>query len=129
MSAFVTIYTMSGYQEAVMLKSRLEAGGLHVFFRNEHMIQMKSVYSPAVGGIDLQVPEEELELARDLLISFGYLKEERKKESVLIVKLDKMTSSWPVIGRQAVHIRLFVLTALILIFIVLLLVAVLLSIG
>ncbi|MEJ6124014.1 DUF2007 domain-containing protein [Vibrio sp. 2-Bac 85] len=53
--------------EAYINKSKLENEGIPVFLTNEHTINMQWLYSNALGGVGLQVPNEFLEIAKAIL--------------------------------------------------------------
>ena len=63
----VTIARFTNPTEAHLLRMRLEAGGIEAFLQDENTIQMDWAISNAIGGVRLQVAEEELEAARELL--------------------------------------------------------------
>ena len=67
---FVTLQ----YPEAALIKSLLTAHDIEVIMYDESISRMHGLYAPAVGGIKLVVPDEEIERARDIL------KEYRSKE-------------------------------------------------
>jgi hypothetical protein len=55
--------------EADLAKSRLEAEGIPAFAADEYIVRFDWFYSNAVGGIRLQVAEEDAELAMEILAS------------------------------------------------------------
>ena len=65
----VTIAAFNMPYQAHLAKSRLEAGGIPVFIRDEHLISINNLYSPALGGVKVQVPENHLKEAREILDS------------------------------------------------------------
>ncbi|MCD6339094.1 MAG: DUF2007 domain-containing protein [Verrucomicrobia bacterium] len=56
---WTTVFQAFSPAEAQLLRSRLEAAGLTVRVLNELSAFSVGGYSPAVGGILVQVPEEE----------------------------------------------------------------------
>ena len=48
-------------------QARLESSGVFVFLKNENMGTMAPIFSPANGGIELQVRESDVELALEIL--------------------------------------------------------------
>lgn len=53
----VTIATYSFPHEAHLAKARLDALGIPCFIADEHTINMQWLYSNALGGVRLQVPQ------------------------------------------------------------------------
>ena len=68
-SKLVTVAAFNMPHQAHLAKSRLEAGGIPVFIRDEHLISINNLYSPALGGVKVQVPENHLKEAREILDS------------------------------------------------------------
>ncbi len=65
----VTLAAFNMPHQAHLAKSRLEAEGIPVFIRDEHLISINWFYSPALGGVKLQVPDVNLKEAREILDS------------------------------------------------------------
>lgn len=63
----VTISRYSMSYEAHIAKSRLDSEGIPAFIADEHTINMQWLYSNALGGVRLQVPEAYVEIARQVL--------------------------------------------------------------
>lgn len=63
----VTIASFSFPHEAHLAKAQLEAAGIPGFIADEHTINMQWLYSDAMGGVRLQVPEEFAAEAKELL--------------------------------------------------------------
>ena len=53
--------------EAHIARGKLETEGIPAVVVDEHLVQINWMYSQAVGGVKLQVPEEALERAREIL--------------------------------------------------------------
>ena len=64
-----TVAVVGQFYEAHLLKTLLEEEGIQVFLRNEAIAQ---VYANMLGGINIQVPDEDAEKARDWLVENGY---------------------------------------------------------
>lgn len=64
---WVTIATFSLPTEAHLARLRLEAADITCLLLDEHMVSVNWLLSPAVGGIKLQVPEDQAEAARHAL--------------------------------------------------------------
>ena len=65
--SLVTIYRTFSPADAHLIRSRLEAAELHASVADELAALTTEGYSLTTGGIRVQVPEEEAELARDLI--------------------------------------------------------------
>ena len=63
----VTIATFSTPFDANMAKSVLESAGIPVFIADEYTIGMNWLYSNALGGVKVQVPESVACEAREIL--------------------------------------------------------------
>lgn len=63
----VTICRYSFPYEAHVARALLESEGIPVFLADEHTINMQWLYSDALGGVRLQVPEAFVERAVTLL--------------------------------------------------------------
>lgn len=65
----VTVFTAFSPAEAQLVRSRLEAAGFHPFVADELSALSVDGYSMAVGGVRVQVPEDESAEAREFLTS------------------------------------------------------------
>ena len=63
----VTVFSAFNPAEAQLARSRLEAAGFHALVANELAALSMDGYAMAVGGIHVQVPENEVVEARELL--------------------------------------------------------------
>jgi hypothetical protein len=63
----VTVFSTFNLAEAHVVRSRLEASGFYAEVKNELAALSIEGYSMATGGIEVQVPEDQLEDARELL--------------------------------------------------------------
>jgi hypothetical protein len=64
---FVTVQTAFNPADAQLARSRLEAAGFHPFVANETSALSMDGYGLTVGGILVQVPEDEAANAREFL--------------------------------------------------------------
>lgn len=62
-----TIATFSKPEEAHLLRTRLEAAGIPAYIQDEHLIQMDWFYSNAIGGVRVQVADEDVDSVREFL--------------------------------------------------------------
>lgn len=63
----VTVATYSQPYEAHLAQQRLQEAGIPAFIANEHTISINWLYSNALGGVQVLVPEDRAEEARRLL--------------------------------------------------------------
>lgn len=70
---FVTVATFANAFNANVVKGRLDSEGIPCFIKDEHTVAMNPFYSGALGGIKLQVREEDEADARRLLAELGYV--------------------------------------------------------
>ena len=66
---FVTVYTAFNPADAQLVRSRLEASEFLVNVKNENAALSMDGYAMAAGGIQVQVPEDQVEDARELIDS------------------------------------------------------------
>jgi hypothetical protein len=64
-----TIGSFSTPEEAHLVRCRLEAAGIPAFIRDEFTIQLYWLYSTALGGVRVDVPDDRVEDARALVWS------------------------------------------------------------
>lgn len=64
---WVTVATFTYAIEAHLLRTRLETEGLHPQLKDEHTVTQDPLLSHALGGIKVQVPEQEVALARQVI--------------------------------------------------------------
>ncbi len=62
-----TIATFSKSEEAHLFRTRLEAAGIPAFVQDEHLVQLDWLYSNAIGGVRVQIADEDVAAARAFL--------------------------------------------------------------
>ena len=63
----ITIARFSKIEEAYLLRLRLGAGDVDAFILDEYMIQMDWLISNAIGGVRVQIAEEDFERCKQIL--------------------------------------------------------------
>jgi hypothetical protein len=111
MDTFVTVLTVQYPQELWIIKGRLESDGIRCFVKDELTVQSNNFYSNAVGGVKLQVLQEDAEKATELLKELGYVRDE-PVEPDLLSQIDAKTAAWPLVGNVDVVYRVVILTLL-----------------
>jgi hypothetical protein len=69
----VTVLTVSYPHELVVARGRLEAESIPYFVQDELTLQIDPFYSNAMGGLRLQVRQEDVERATEILQEGGFL--------------------------------------------------------
>jgi Putative prokaryotic signal transducing protein len=67
----VTIQTCSTLPEAQVVQSHLRGSGINAFLPDEMTVQNNWMWTNAIGGVRVQVPEEDAERAMDILREAG----------------------------------------------------------
>ena len=62
-----TVATFSKPEEAHLFRTRLEAAGIPAYVQDENMIQMDWLYSNAIGGVRVQIAEDDVDAAHEFL--------------------------------------------------------------
>ena len=68
-SKWVTIASFNMPYQAHLAKARLEASDIPVTIRDDHLISINQLYSPALGGVKIQVLSEDMKEAQEILDS------------------------------------------------------------
>ena len=64
-----TLASFSQPMDAHLLRARLESCGIPAYLRDEHMITLDWLYANALGGVKVDVADEDYERAREILQS------------------------------------------------------------
>lgn len=78
MDKLVTLATYTYSTESYVLVAKLEAAGISCHLKNEHLLNTQQFLSNAVGGLEVQVQEQDLASARQILKEVE--KEKNEKE-------------------------------------------------
>jgi len=93
MDSWVTIQIFTLPTDAQMAQLRLESEGITCFLKDEETIGVMNLYSNALGGIKLQVLNEDVEQAREILINGGFINTEKSTQKKNIEVIDDSTIS------------------------------------
>lgn len=91
----VTVAVFPTAFSAHVVEGRLQADGIECYIQDEHTLQINPLYNNALGGIKLQVKEEDVSLAVALIRQTGYrtifdtLPETTQKQQHIIVRFLK----------------------------------------
>jgi len=117
MPTFVTIKTAMYPHDLVVVQSLLEAEGFPFFTKDEHTIRANPLYSVAVGGVKLQVQEDDVEMVRALLQENGFTTDDEfgssgdDMASSIYTTLDTATKDIPFLKTRGLEERMLILTA------------------
>jgi hypothetical protein len=95
MSKFITIKTFNHPNDLLVIRSKLESEGVVCFAQDEQITQIHPFYSGAVGGVKLQVREEDVNRAVEIMKEAGHIQDRDLKPSKLDIRLYKILSKIP----------------------------------
>jgi len=95
----VTVRTCAFLPDAQMIRSYLEGSDIRVVLPDEFTIQTNWLWSNAMGGIRVQVSEEDETRARDLLKNFDQTEAEAKKQCPQCGAVLKETDGWDLLWK------------------------------
>ena len=121
---YITILTVNYINELMVIQSLLDAEEIEYIIKDEYTVQTDPFLSNAIGGIKLQVKEEDVENAIEILKELEFFKEDDLIESSLIENdsqasekssnLNRFFEKIPLINKIRPEWRLIVLTVTIL---------------
>ena len=112
----VTVSRYSFPYEAHLARALLESEGIPAFVADEHTINMQWLYSDAMGGVRLQVPEDWAQQAWDVLAEDReqVLEEQQESDKDLCSHCGSTDTEYHQIGRRwaflvflSIHFPLF----------------------
>lgn len=95
MSKLITVKTFTYSHELSIIRSKLESEGIYCFAQDELTTQVHPFSSIAIGGVKLQVREEDVPRTIQILKENGYISERDLEPSKLQIKLYKVLSHIP----------------------------------
>ncbi|MFA9392939.1 MAG: putative signal transducing protein [Prolixibacteraceae bacterium] len=111
---WTTIITFNTSYEAQLAKTRLEADEIEVFLKDELSMQVQNHLNQAIGGIKLQVRENQLIKAVHILKSLDYNLDVNTPRPFWSA-MDRYTVNIPMLKTLPVEIRFMILVAIVLI--------------
>ena len=96
---FITVLTFTFPYEVAIVRGRLESEGITCFVQDELTAQVHPFYSNAIGGVKLQVKENDLKPAIEILKETGYIKEKDLQLPEESIRLNKILSKIPIINK------------------------------
>jgi len=111
MDTFITVLTVQYPQQLWIIKGRLESEGIQCFVKDELTVQSYNLYSNAVGGVKLQVLQEDVEQAREILMELGYIKGEPVTENIFTT-VNSKTGKLPFFKGIGIGWRIIILITL-----------------
>ncbi|MCA1764601.1 MAG: DUF2007 domain-containing protein [Cryomorphaceae bacterium] len=109
MRELITIATFTLPGELAIVKGRLESEGIDCFVKDELTVQVYNFVSNAVGGIKLQVRQDQALRAREILREMGYGAKEASEPSRFWTFFDDKTRHIPMLKSKRPEERLHIL--------------------
>ena len=109
-SSLVTVATFSYAPEMGLVRSKLESEGIQCYVKDELVSQ--TYIQNAVGGMKLQVKEEDAERALEIIEKMGVF-EQRRGRGKMMVNFERFSRRIPLLGGASLVVRLFALLILI----------------
>lgn len=72
MNDWITVATFTYPHQSAILKGRLESEGIQCFIKDENIVNANPFYSNAVGGVKVQVRENDAERASEIVKDYFY---------------------------------------------------------
>jgi len=99
MNKLVTLTKFEFPQESYIIKSKLESEGIYVYLKDELTIQADNFVSNAIGGVKLQVYENDAEKAVEILKLFDVQIYKPLEPEKFVLVFDNFTKKIPFIGK------------------------------
>jgi hypothetical protein len=112
MNDWVTIAKFAYPHEAALLKGRLESDGILSNIKDEHTIAANPMYSPALGGVKVQVRENDVKLVIPIMRELGYEIDDEGYYATQVKKLIRFTHKIPIINKYPLEDRYGILLLL-----------------
>ncbi len=112
MESFVNIRAFTYPHEASLAGGLLDSEGIEYFLKDEMTVQVINIYSNAVGGVKLQVRQDDVDAAIEILLKAGYIKEADLKPDDFFSKMNERTYKIPLLNKVRVEVRLMILVAI-----------------
>ena len=113
MDNLTTVISFSLSHDAHFAKGKLQSEGIEVFIKDELTTHVNPLYSGAIGGVKLQVRSADVDAVHRILVDLRYIREHTYKPNNMLMKLDKWTCHWPLVGRLGDELRLLVIIAVV----------------
>lgn len=68
----ITVYRLNTSIDAYLLQNYLESEDIESFILDEHTVDMNPLFSNAIGGVRLQVKEEDVERALEVIETYNF---------------------------------------------------------
>ncbi len=97
---YVAVHAYGNYIDAHIAKGQLEEEGIACWLKDEHLVSTMPIWTQAVGGIKLMVPESDLERTREVLQSLETAKQQNtvcpkcNSHNVTFVSTPRKVSNW-----------------------------------
>lgn len=119
MERYTIVFRFRLIQDAEFARTVLENHGIQTRLRDEHTALMLSVYENALGGIRLEVPENEVETAQLILQHGGLIPIEPQTKPSFVEKLGDVLGAFPGLSLLPPLVRLMLVLVLLTLFLLL----------
>jgi len=109
MPKLITVAVFQYPQEAHIIQSKLKSEGITALLKDELTVQTDNFLSNAIGGVKLQIFEEDLERAIPFLEAADVFPKETETPSEVFEKIHNFTKNIPVFGKWPVELRMALL--------------------
>ncbi len=97
---FVTVANLINIIDVDLARAKLEADGIEVFTLDESTVSANWLFSNAIGGVKLQVREEDAERAREILAQKPVPEDGSEKEGPVCPKCGSSELGYEVFSRK-----------------------------
>ncbi len=109
---FVTIATFNHPYEVAIIRIKLDSAGIDTFLKDELTTHIYPFSSNAVGGVKLQVRNEDLEAALEILENSGHPTNDEDNSSGFLNRLALFTGQIPLLKRIRFEGRFLIIATL-----------------
>src|SRR5688500_20378232 len=98
--SFVIVHSFANYIDANIILGRLEEEGIRGWLRDENTVTLNPIWTQAVGGIKLMVPESQAPRALELLQQFRRERQQQNacpacgSANIELVSTPRKASNW-----------------------------------
>jgi hypothetical protein len=108
---WITIVSFTFPHEAYVITAKLESEGIRVNLKDELTTQVNNFYSNAIGGVKVQVSEDDYSKAREILIEADLMEQHSSDEESGIAKFNRVSSKWPFLGKIRFEYRIAIIAS------------------
>jgi len=118
MDKLITIISFHFPHEAHLVKGKLESEGIESFLQNELTVQTYNFIANNIGGVKLQVREQDYDAAYQILKEAGHFDSPEIPDKGWFVRFTRTSAHWPLLGKLRPEVRLLILIILMLLILI-----------